>query len=322
MGTQNVLGVDYSYPNVADDPWGTTHIAWASAVSSATNTLQTSISTISDVTIPALQAQINISGQSNTTSNQGGGQGLALAKSGVDLPFKTLVAGTNISLTSASNTLTINATGTGDVNGPAGAIDTNVPVFNGTTGKLIKMSGVKIDASDNITIPGNVTISGTGTQSVTAAFGNQCIDKTTRAVGTSVGIRGVATSNASATITETTTTPQDIGVTATIITSGRPVHIFCTSTSLGYFSIYQTTTSGNACQGTIGIYRDGVLKSSQNFGLSYATSSTAEVRVPPGSIQYMDTPASGTYVYTVRISRVFANSTVECSNIRIVTYEL
>ena len=50
-------------------------------------------------------------GEANTTSNQGGGEGLALAKSGVDLPFKTITAGTNITLTPSADELEISAAG-------------------------------------------------------------------------------------------------------------------------------------------------------------------------------------------------------------------
>lgn len=52
-------------------------------------------------------------GEANTTSNQGGGASLALAKSGVDLPFRTLVAGDNVTLDVAADTITINSTATG-----------------------------------------------------------------------------------------------------------------------------------------------------------------------------------------------------------------
>lgn len=52
-------------------------------------------------------------GESNTSSNVGTGEGLALPKSGVDLPFKSLVAGTNIEILSGAQSLTINASGGG-----------------------------------------------------------------------------------------------------------------------------------------------------------------------------------------------------------------
>lgn len=105
MGTQNVLGTNYAYPDSGDDPWGDEHIVWASAVSSATNTLN------------AL-----------TTVNVGSGQGLAKTKTANTLPIKSLVAGSNITLSGGTDTVTINATGT--LSGaPAGA-DTQIQYNN------------------------------------------------------------------------------------------------------------------------------------------------------------------------------------------------
>jgi hypothetical protein len=49
------------------------------------------------------------SGEANTSSNLGTGEGLAQPKVGVDLPFKSLVAGDGISLTSDANEVTINS---------------------------------------------------------------------------------------------------------------------------------------------------------------------------------------------------------------------
>lgn len=45
----------------------------------------------------------------NTASNLGAGQGLFAQKNGADLEFKSLVAGTNITVTNDANTVTINA---------------------------------------------------------------------------------------------------------------------------------------------------------------------------------------------------------------------
>lgn len=52
-------------------------------------------------------------GEANTASNQGAGQALYIGKVGVDLQFKTLVAGANVTLTPSANTITIAATGGG-----------------------------------------------------------------------------------------------------------------------------------------------------------------------------------------------------------------
>ena len=46
----------------------------------------------------------------------------------------------------------------GDVEGPSSSTDTAIPVYDGTTGKLIKDSGVLIDSSDNVTIPGQLQL--------------------------------------------------------------------------------------------------------------------------------------------------------------------
>lgn len=48
-------------------------------------------------------------GEANTASNLGAGQGLFASKSGVDLRFKSLVGGTNVTLGADGNTVTINA---------------------------------------------------------------------------------------------------------------------------------------------------------------------------------------------------------------------
>lgn len=48
-------------------------------------------------------------GQTNTASNLGAGTGIYASKSGVDLRFKSLVAGSNVSITNDANTITINA---------------------------------------------------------------------------------------------------------------------------------------------------------------------------------------------------------------------
>lgn len=55
-------------------------------------------------------------GQDNTASNVGSGEGVFASKVGVDLRFKSLIAGTNITLSSDGTSITINSTDTGEAN--------------------------------------------------------------------------------------------------------------------------------------------------------------------------------------------------------------
>lgn len=81
--------------------------------------------TFTGVTIPdnattkeALQAletaleNLNV-GEANTGNNLGIGAGLFASKSGVNLNFKSVVAGTNMSITEGPNSITLNASGGG-----------------------------------------------------------------------------------------------------------------------------------------------------------------------------------------------------------------
>lgn len=329
MGVQNVLGVNYPYPDVNDKPWGDEHIDWATAVSEATNTIEAQVDDIVDVQIPDLQAQINLSGQANTSSNEGAGEGLALAKVGVNLPFKTLIAGTQVSFVSAADTLTINATSSGDVTGPVASIDGNVAVYEGSTGKVIRLSGVNIDTSNNMTdvnnfeTIGDVTISGTGTHTISTEFGNASYDAVTRSNGTSVGIRGVAISAESGSVTETTTTFQDIGVTATLTSTGRPIFVGLTcDSSDGQIECYLDSGSGNAGSGKIRIKRDGSVIYLTTPSVVTEATSTLGFTIPPSSIWTITTVAAGTYDFTCEIAGAAANLAINVNAIKIVAFEL
>lgn len=84
------------------------------------------------------------SGEVNTASNVGGANGLFYQKSGVDLEFRSLSAGTNISITSGDTTLTINSTSVGLT------ID---PYFNSGSGVTINwnVSGQSSNYSSTLT---------------------------------------------------------------------------------------------------------------------------------------------------------------------------
>jgi hypothetical protein len=71
-------------------------------------------------------------------------------------------AGEFVTDTAADGTLTCDTpTGTGDVSGPVSSTDQTVARFVSTGGDEIEGSGVVIDDSDNVTIPGNLIVEGT-----------------------------------------------------------------------------------------------------------------------------------------------------------------
>jgi hypothetical protein len=85
-------------------------------------------------------------GQSTYTNGQlliGNTTGNTLAKS-------TLTAGTGISITNGTGSITVAATNNGDVVGPASSTDNAIARFDSTTGKIIQNSGVTIDDSNNV----------------------------------------------------------------------------------------------------------------------------------------------------------------------------
>jgi len=77
---------------------------------------------------------ILLGGEVNTSSNSGTGEGLALAKSGSNLPFKSLTAGTGITLTSAANELQISSAGGNSIYSADGTLLANRVIdSNGNT---------------------------------------------------------------------------------------------------------------------------------------------------------------------------------------------
>ncbi len=85
---------------------------------------------------------------SNTQTDSSTQKGLVLAKSGVDLPFKVIRAGSNITLSSDATGVTINAPTSGDVTGPGSSTDNGIPTWDGTTGDTLQDTTVTIIAND------------------------------------------------------------------------------------------------------------------------------------------------------------------------------
>jgi hypothetical protein len=71
------------------------------------------------------------SGEANTASNLGSGSGIFAQKVGVDLQFKSLVAGTGITLTPSSTDITIDSAGSGGFYGLSVKLDNDAESFKG-----------------------------------------------------------------------------------------------------------------------------------------------------------------------------------------------
>lgn len=121
-------------------------------------------------------------GEANTASNVGAGDGVFKQKTGVDLEFKSLIGGTNVTIVNNANDLTINATGGGGgstlrnvssadafatdnetVNCTSGTFTVTLPTAVGIQGTIFTLvnSGtgrITLDPNGTETINGSLTI--------------------------------------------------------------------------------------------------------------------------------------------------------------------
>jgi Cu/Ag efflux protein CusF len=109
----------------------------------------------------AIQVFASSAGESNTASNLGSGDGQVFgSKSGVDLRFRSLVAGTNVTISQNTNEITINATGGGgdvdSVNSQTGVVVLDADDIEPTATRIwftsaqeTKLSGIATGAEVN-----------------------------------------------------------------------------------------------------------------------------------------------------------------------------
>ena len=278
MGIQNVLGVNYPYPDPNDKPWGIEQINWSTAVSNAINAHQTSIDNLQD-DVTTLQTQVTtiegeIGNAIETAENVGSGQGILLPVVSNNLPAKSLIAGSNIVLTPSADSITITttATGTGNVMGPASSIDSNIAVFDGITGKKIKDGGISI-AGILALIP---------SLSPNYQLSNSC---------------GVF-------LTSSTTSVAVTNLSVTITTTGGPVILAVigdNSVNRSYFSVQPSSSTGTNASLDLYVFKDGT-QISRTWMAMDVGGSTAELDLYASNSTpiTLDFPTAGTYTYSIR----------------------
>jgi hypothetical protein len=121
-----------TYCNLASNVTGTLPIA--NGGTGSTSTTYCGLTTNVTGTLPIANGG---TGQTGTPTN-----GQLLIGNGTSFTRSTITAGSGITVTNGSGSITIAATGggAGDVVGPASATDNSVALFDGATGKLIKTS--------------------------------------------------------------------------------------------------------------------------------------------------------------------------------------
>ena len=109
-------------------------------------------------------------GEANTASNSGGGEGIFIAKSGVNLPFKSLIGGSNVSVTSTATEITINAT-VGETN-TASNLAGGVGIFESKVGSDLRFHSLSAGVNVTIVDSGNfLTIAASGEANTGSSLG-------------------------------------------------------------------------------------------------------------------------------------------------------
>lgn len=221
---------------------------------------------------------------------------------------------------------------------PAGSsTDNAIARFNGTDGQ-IQDSGVILDDANNVTgindleviddidIGGSVVITGTSGHSVTEEFANEVWEEYDRPNGTSVGLRGVAISAESGTVTEATSTYQDIGVSCTLTTTGRPVWVGLTGDASGAQMWFRNPDPSTSSEPRVRLLRDGTVIYEARTFTQPGDVSSISILFPsfPGSVWTVNPVAAGTYTYTCEIAVIGSagNDFIAVDNIKIVAFEL
>lgn len=146
----------------------------------------------------------------------------------------------------------------------------------------------------------------------------------TRTTGTSVGAGGVAIASSSGTYNLTGAYATITNQSVTITTTGRPVRAFLTAdgASTSYISAI-TSATGGLTDVYIRVKRGSTVIGEFYTGTRIAggTSYQTTLYTPPGSIAVIDTPAAGTYTYSVE-AFMSSGGAASVVNVKTIVYEL
>lgn len=187
--------------------------------------------------------------------------------------------------------------------------------------------GVAMTATGANAIAATMTATGANAigTTMTSTGANSIFNNYTRSVGTSVGVRGVAISNSSGTISTTSSSYVDMtNQSVTLTTSGKPVVVSLCATDGGTSKVGFTS---DKLGGSITIQ---FLRDSNTIGVHeivHANSNQTDTNVifnfvPPGCCQTLDAQAASTYTYKAQWKVTTGTATAQAFNVKLLAYEL
>ena len=222
---------------------------------------------------------------------------------------RTLTAGSGISIVDggAGAAVTISTTGggSGDVIGPASSTDNAIVRFDLTTGKLIQNSGVTIDDSNNVTIPGDISVNG-GDITTTAATTNLVNAATTINLGSTAVTRAI---NIGTNATNVQTINIGTGAAANIISIGSATGAASLALRAGTGDITISGIVKNSSQ-------PGFLTTLSTSQLNFTTSSDVTVLFDSEIFDNASNFDTGAYTFTApEAGKYLFNAAVRIDNI-------